>query len=220
MKSGPAWVMFSPDLPAIRNFRAGLGLPSTTNTRRPAAANASAAIRPAGPAPMTSASVTGCPRVSPCGGNKARASAFGDSACGQQILQPWFHAGLPRVGGVNRTFFDNKAAVSQGKAVLPEILPRCARIRSRQTGRKACIILSSGPRGGKTGPTAFCTKFANMRCVQAAPKPNLRAHSRLGRFIDGSQNARWGFCRADQSRAAVNPPQPVLWPAPQPDRRG
>lgn len=54
--SGSSFVRFRPDLPAIRNLRPMLGLPSITCTRWLALASVSAAISPAGPAPITSAS--------------------------------------------------------------------------------------------------------------------------------------------------------------------
>src|SRR6056297_783038 len=45
--------MLSPDLPAISNLRAGLGMWSWIVTAAPAPAASSAAISPAGPAPIT-----------------------------------------------------------------------------------------------------------------------------------------------------------------------
>src|SRR5690606_39082456 len=51
--SGSEWVRFSPPRPAIRNLRATEGIRSCTMTRRPACARRSAAISPAGPAPIT-----------------------------------------------------------------------------------------------------------------------------------------------------------------------
>src|SRR5690606_13514107 len=53
---GSALVRFNPDLPAIRNFRAGVGIASASRTDAPPCDRTSAAISPAGPAPMTSAS--------------------------------------------------------------------------------------------------------------------------------------------------------------------
>jgi len=44
--------MFSPDLPASRNFRPKVGIASYTVTAWPAAERTSAAISPAGPPPM------------------------------------------------------------------------------------------------------------------------------------------------------------------------
>ena len=61
---GSFFVRLSPDFPAIRNLRAGLGRASATTTERPAAASASAAISPAGPAPITSASRGSAPLTS------------------------------------------------------------------------------------------------------------------------------------------------------------
>ena len=61
---GSSFVRFSPDLPAIRNFRAGVGLASAITTLRPAKARTSAAISPAGPAPMTRASLIAARRLS------------------------------------------------------------------------------------------------------------------------------------------------------------
>ena len=49
------FVRFSPDFPAMRNLRAGEGLASASRTACPACPSTSAAISPAGPAPMTSA---------------------------------------------------------------------------------------------------------------------------------------------------------------------
>ena len=54
--AGSSLVRFSPDFPAIRNFRAGVGIDSATTTRAPCPASTSAAINPAGPAPITRAS--------------------------------------------------------------------------------------------------------------------------------------------------------------------
>src|SRR5512146_688603 len=51
--SGSAWVMFMPPLPAIRNLRPTDGIASHTSTRTPCRLSTSAAIRPAGPPPMT-----------------------------------------------------------------------------------------------------------------------------------------------------------------------
>ena len=49
--NGSEWVRLSPPRPASSNLRPGDGMASKSATRAPAAAAASAAIRPAGPAP-------------------------------------------------------------------------------------------------------------------------------------------------------------------------
>src|SRR3954462_14982848 len=51
--SGSLWVRLSPPRPAIRNLRPADGIPSWIVTAAPPCASTSAAIRPAGPAPMT-----------------------------------------------------------------------------------------------------------------------------------------------------------------------
>ena len=56
-KWSSSFVRFRPDLPAIRNLRAGDGIWSAMTTETPASESTSAAISPAGPAPMTSARV-------------------------------------------------------------------------------------------------------------------------------------------------------------------
>jgi hypothetical protein len=50
---GSAWVMFKPLLPAIRNFRPRDGIESYKSTFMPRVLMTSAAIKPAGPPPMT-----------------------------------------------------------------------------------------------------------------------------------------------------------------------
>ena len=54
--NGSECVRFSPPLPASRNLRPAEGMASNTCTATPAWASTSAAMRPAGPAPMTAAS--------------------------------------------------------------------------------------------------------------------------------------------------------------------
>ena len=54
--SASAWVMFSPPLPASKNLRPTEGMASNTCTDTPAADKTSAAIKPAGPAPITATS--------------------------------------------------------------------------------------------------------------------------------------------------------------------
>src|SRR4051794_35700723 len=51
--SGSLWVRLSPPRPAIRNLRPADGMASNTVTPAPPCASTSAAINPAGPAPMT-----------------------------------------------------------------------------------------------------------------------------------------------------------------------
>ncbi len=51
--SGSPWVRFRPPTPAISSLRAGEGMRSNTVTATPPSARRSAAINPAGPAPMT-----------------------------------------------------------------------------------------------------------------------------------------------------------------------
>src|SRR3989442_5743788 len=50
---GSECVRFSPPLPASRNLRPTEGIASNNSTATPASASTSAAIRPAGPPPMT-----------------------------------------------------------------------------------------------------------------------------------------------------------------------
>ena len=52
---GSLWVMFSPARPASNSFRPIDGMCSYTVTATPAQARVSAAIKPAGPPPMTAA---------------------------------------------------------------------------------------------------------------------------------------------------------------------
>jgi len=55
-----AWVILRPPFPAIRDLRPALGIASYIATRTPFCASTSAAIRPAGPAPITEAVVVAC----------------------------------------------------------------------------------------------------------------------------------------------------------------
>ena len=60
---GSPCVRFSPPTPASRNLRPTDGMASKTSTRQPPAASVSAAISPAGPAPMTATTGLSRPRA-------------------------------------------------------------------------------------------------------------------------------------------------------------